>query len=119
MVFESLLMLFPASHNFELARPYRQNPKPRVYSQVLPLLEGGSQGALTGLQHKGLIYGPEQGYRLCRCWWICPELTVGRLALIHTSFTNSTLPTLVTPGFKLVSVATYNTKSANLQSGYF
>jgi hypothetical protein len=68
IVFESLLMLLPANqvHLLEsLALDPTQKPQSRDYINKHGLSRGGSlQGALTGLQHKGLIYGAEQGYRL-------------------------------------------------------
>jgi hypothetical protein len=67
-VFESLLMLLPASQVQLLeclALDPSEKPQRREYIQKHGLSRGGSlQGALTGLQHKGLIYGSEQGYRL-------------------------------------------------------
>lgn len=68
IVFESLLMLLPANqvHLLEcLAIDPTDKPQSREYIQKHGLSRGGSlQGALLGLQHKGLIYGSEQGYRL-------------------------------------------------------
>ena len=61
-------MLLPANqvHLLEsLALDPTQKPQSRDYINKHGLSRGGSlQGALTGLQHKGLIYGAEQGYRL-------------------------------------------------------
>lgn len=68
ITFESLLMLLPANqvHLLEcLALDPTDKPQSKEYIQKHGLSRGGSlQGALTGLQHKGLIYGAEQGYRL-------------------------------------------------------
>jgi hypothetical protein len=68
MVFESLLMLLPANqvHLLEsLAVDPTDKPQSRDYIHKHYLSRGGSlQGAIAGLQHKGLIYGSEQGYRL-------------------------------------------------------
>lgn len=68
MTFETLLMLLPANqvHLLEsLAIDPTDKPQSREYINKHGLSRGGSlQGALTGLQHKGLIYGAEQGYRL-------------------------------------------------------
>jgi hypothetical protein len=68
MTFESLLMLLPANqaHLLEsLALDPTDKPQSRDYIHKHYLSRGGSlQGAIAGLQHKGLIYGSEQGYRL-------------------------------------------------------
>ncbi len=68
IVFESLLMLLPGNqvHLLEcLATDPTDKPQSREYIQKHGLSRGGSlQGALTGLQHKGLIYGAEQHYQL-------------------------------------------------------
>ncbi|BAY91486.1 MULTISPECIES: ATP-binding protein [unclassified Tolypothrix] len=68
IIFESLLMLLPANqvHLLEcLALDPTEKPQSKEYIQKHGLSRGGSlQGALTGLQHKGLIYNAEQGYRL-------------------------------------------------------
>jgi len=68
MVFESLLMLLPANqaHLLEsLALDPTDKPQSRDYINKHYLSRGGSlQGAIAGLQHKGLIYGSEQGYQL-------------------------------------------------------
>lgn len=68
ITFESLLMLLPANqvHLLEcLAMEPTDKPQSREYIQKHGLSRGGSlQGAITGLQQKGLIYGAEQGYRL-------------------------------------------------------
>ncbi|WP_016949350.1 ATP-binding protein [Anabaena sp. PCC 7108] len=68
MTYESLLMLLPASqiHLLEcLAVDPTDKPQSKEYIQKHGLSRGGSlQGALTGLQNKGLIYNAEQGYRL-------------------------------------------------------
>ncbi|WP_427159697.1 ATP-binding protein [Aliinostoc sp. HNIBRCY26] len=68
MTYESLLMILPANqvHLLEsLALNPTEKPQSKDYIQKHGLSRGGSlQGALTGLQHKGLIYGAEQGYKL-------------------------------------------------------
>ncbi|MFH7029156.1 MAG: ATP-binding protein [Heteroscytonema crispum UTEX LB 1556] len=68
MTFESLLMLLPSNqvHLLEsLALDPTDKPQKKEYIQKHGLSRGGSlQGALTGLQQKGLIYGAEQGYKL-------------------------------------------------------
>ncbi|MBD2255080.1 ATP-binding protein [Nostoc parmelioides] len=68
MTYESLLMLLPANqvHLLEcLALDPTEKPQSKDYIQKHGLSRGGSlQGALTGLHHKGLIYGAEQGYLL-------------------------------------------------------
>jgi hypothetical protein len=68
ITFESLLMLLPPNqvHLLEsLACDPTDKPQSREYIQKHGLSRGGSlQGALVGLQHKGLIYGSEQGYKL-------------------------------------------------------
>lgn len=82
IVFESLLMLLPASQVQLLeclALDPTDKPQSREYIQKHGLSRGGSlQGALSGLQHKGLIYGSEQGYRLALpllALWIRQRLT--------------------------------------------
>ncbi|HLP87459.1 MAG TPA: ATP-binding protein [Nostocaceae cyanobacterium] len=68
ITYESLLMLLPANqvHLLEcLALDPTDKPQGKEYIHKHGLSRGGSlQGALTGLQHKGLIYSAEQGYRL-------------------------------------------------------
>lgn len=68
VVFESLLLLLPASQ-VQLLECLSLDPtsKPHSpsYAEKHGLARGGTlQGALIGLQQKGLIYGSEQGYRL-------------------------------------------------------
>jgi hypothetical protein len=82
MVFESLLMLLPANqaHLLEsLAVDPTDKPQSRDYIHKHYLSRGGSlQGAIAGLQHKGLIYGSEQGYRLALplfALWLCQRLS--------------------------------------------
>lgn len=81
-VFESLLMLLPASQVQLLeclALDPTEKPQSREYIIKHGLARGGSlQGALTGLQQKGLIYGSKQGYRLALpllALWIRQRLT--------------------------------------------
>lgn len=81
IVFESLLMLLPANqvHLLEcLATDPTDKPQSKEYIQKHWLSRGGSlQGALLGLQHKGLIYGHEQGYRFALpllALWLCDRL---------------------------------------------
>ena len=68
MTYESLLMLLPANqvHLLDcLALDPTDKPQSKEYINKHGLSRGGSlQGALSGLQHKGLIYNAEQGYRL-------------------------------------------------------
>jgi hypothetical protein len=68
MTYESLLMLLPANqvHLLEcLALDPTDKPQSKEYINKHGLSRGGSlQGALSGLQHKGLIYNADQGYRL-------------------------------------------------------
>ena len=82
ITFESLLMLLPANqvHLLEsLALDPTEKPQSREYINRHGLSRGGSlQGALSGLQHKGLIYGSEEGYRLALpllSLWIRQRLT--------------------------------------------
>ena len=82
MTFASLLMLLPASQVQLLqclALDPTQKPQSREYIQKHGLFRGGSlQGALSGLQQKGLIYGSQQGYRLALpllALWIRQRLT--------------------------------------------
>jgi hypothetical protein len=82
IIFESLLMLLPASQVQLLeclAVDPTEKPQSREYIQKHGLSRGGSlQGALTGLQQKGLIYGSQQGYRLALpllALWIRQRLT--------------------------------------------
>jgi hypothetical protein len=67
-VFESLLVLLPASQAQlleSLALDPTDKPQSREYIQKHHLSRGGSlQGAIAGLQHKGLIYGSELNYKL-------------------------------------------------------
>lgn len=67
-VFESLLVLLPASQAQlleSLALDPTDKPQSRDYIQKHHLSRGGSlQGAIAGLQHKGLIYGSDLGYKL-------------------------------------------------------
>jgi hypothetical protein len=82
IIFESLLMLLPASQVQLLeclALDPTEKPQSREYIHKHSLSRGGSlQGALTGLQQKGLIYGSEQGYRLALpllALWLRQRLT--------------------------------------------
>jgi hypothetical protein len=82
MTYESLLMLLPSNqvHLLEsLAIDPTDKPQSKEYIQKHGLSRGGSlQGALTGLQHKGLIYSAEQGYRLALpllALWLRQRLT--------------------------------------------
>ncbi len=81
-VFESLLLLLPGSQVQLLeclALDPTDKPQSREYIHKHCLSRGGSlQGALAGLQQKGLLYGPEQGYRLALpllSLWIRQRLT--------------------------------------------
>ncbi|OKH26813.1 ATP-binding protein [Hydrococcus rivularis NIES-593] len=66
--FESLLVLLPPSQAQlleSLALDPTDKPQSRDYISKHCLCRGGSlQGAIAGLQHKGLIYGSELDYRL-------------------------------------------------------
>lgn len=66
--FESLLLLLPASQVRvleSLTLDPTDSPHSREYIQKHQLSRGGSlQGALASLQQKGLVYGPEYGYRI-------------------------------------------------------
>ena len=66
--FESLLVLLPANqaHLLEcLALDPTDKPQSREYTNKHYLSRGGSlQGAIAGLQHKGLIYGADLGYQI-------------------------------------------------------
>ncbi len=82
IIFESLLMLLPSNqvHLLEcLATDPTEKPQSREYIQKHGLSRGGSlQGALNGLQHKGLIYGAEQHYQLALpllALWLRQRLT--------------------------------------------
>lgn len=65
--FESLLVLLPPSQAQvleSLALDPTDKPQSRDYISKHSLCRGGSlQGAIAGLQHKGLIYGAELDYR--------------------------------------------------------
>lgn len=66
--FESLLVLLPPSQMQlleSLALDPTDKPQSRDYINKHSLCRGGSlQGAIAGLQHKGLIYGAQLDYRL-------------------------------------------------------
>lgn len=66
--FESLLLLLPSSQIRvleSLALDPTDSPHSREYIQKHHLSRGGGlQGALASLQQKGLVYGPEYGYRI-------------------------------------------------------
>ncbi|MBF2027548.1 MAG: ATP-binding protein [Oscillatoriales cyanobacterium C42_A2020_001] len=68
LTFESLLLLLPASQVRvleSLALDPTDSPHSREYIQKHHLSRGGGlQGALASLQQKGLVYGPEYGYRI-------------------------------------------------------
>jgi hypothetical protein len=68
VTFEALLSLLPPSqmHLLEsLALDPTDSPQARAYIQKHQLSRGGGlQGALTSLEQKGLIYGPQLGYRV-------------------------------------------------------
>jgi hypothetical protein len=68
LTFESLILLLPPSQVRvleSLALDPTSSPHSRDYIQKHRLSKGGSlQGALASLQQKGLVYGPEQGYRI-------------------------------------------------------
>lgn len=68
LTFESLLLLLPSSQIRvleSLALDPTDSPHSREYIQKHHLSRGGGlQGALASLQQKGLVYGPEYGYRI-------------------------------------------------------
>jgi hypothetical protein len=68
LTFESLILLLPPSQVRvleSLALDPTTSPHSREYIQKHQLSKGGSlQGALASLQQKGLVYGPEYGYRI-------------------------------------------------------
>jgi hypothetical protein len=68
LTFESLLLLLPSSQVRvleSLALDPTDSPHSREYIQKHHLSRGGGlQGALASLQQKGLVYGPEHGYRI-------------------------------------------------------
>lgn len=68
VTFESLILLLPPSQVRvleSLALDPTDKPQSRDYIQKHQLSRGGSlQGALSSLEQKGLLYGPEQGYRV-------------------------------------------------------
>jgi hypothetical protein len=82
-------MLLPASQVQLLeclALDPTEKPQSREYIIKHNLARGGSlQGALTGLQQKGLIYGSKQGYRLALpllALWIRQRLSLSATMLI-------------------------------------
>ncbi|MGP1387294.1 MAG: ATP-binding protein [Thainema sp.] len=66
--FESLILLLPPSQIRvleSLAIDPTDSPHSRDYTQKHQLSRGGGlQGALASLEQKGLLYGPQQGYRI-------------------------------------------------------
>lgn len=66
--FESLILLLPPSQVRvleSLALDPTDKPQAREYIQKHQLTRGGGlQGALAGLEQKGLLYGHQQGYRV-------------------------------------------------------
>ncbi|MFZ4639469.1 MAG: ATP-binding protein [Nodosilinea sp.] len=68
VTFESLLLLLPPSQVRvleSLALDPTDSPQSRQYIKKHQLSRGGGlQGALNSLEQKGLIYGPEFGYRI-------------------------------------------------------
>ena len=68
LTFESLILLLPPSQVRvleSLALDPTDSPHAREYIQRHQLSRGGGlQGALASLQQKGLVYGPENGYRI-------------------------------------------------------
>jgi hypothetical protein len=66
--FESLILLLPASQVRvleSLALDPTDKPQAREYIQKHQLSRGGGlQGALVSLEQKGLLYGPQHGYRV-------------------------------------------------------
>lgn len=68
VTFETLLLLLPPGQVQlleSLARDPTEKPHSKEYIRKHFLSKGGTlQGAITGLQQKGLIYGPEQSHSL-------------------------------------------------------
>jgi hypothetical protein len=68
MTFESLILLLPPSQVRvleSLALDPTDSPHSREYIKKHQLSRGGGlQGALAGLEQKGLVYGPKYGYRI-------------------------------------------------------
>ncbi len=68
LTFESLLLLLPpiqARVLESLALDPTDSPHAREYIEKHQLSRGGGlQGALAGLEQKGLVYGPKYGYRI-------------------------------------------------------
>lgn len=68
LTFESLILLLPPSQVRvleSLAIDPTDSPHSREYIQKHQLSRGGGlQGALASLEQKGLVYGPQQGYRI-------------------------------------------------------
>jgi hypothetical protein len=66
--FESLILLLPPTQVRvleSLALDPTDSPHSREYIQKHQLSRGGGlQGALAGLEHKGLVYGPQYGYQI-------------------------------------------------------
>ncbi|NJP09150.1 MAG: ATP-binding protein [Leptolyngbyaceae cyanobacterium RU_5_1] len=82
LTFESLLLLLPPSQVRvleSLALDPTDSPHSREYIQKHHLSRGGGlQGALASLQQKGLVYGPEHGYRITMpllAFWLKHRLT--------------------------------------------
>jgi hypothetical protein len=68
VVFEALLLLLPPTQARvleSLALDPTDRPQSNAYIKKHQLSRGGGlQGALTSLEQKGLIYGPQFGYRI-------------------------------------------------------
>lgn len=68
ITFESLILLLPPNQVRvleSLALDPTDKPQSREYIRKHQLSRGGSlQGALSSLEQKGLVYGPEYGYRI-------------------------------------------------------
>jgi hypothetical protein len=68
LTFESLILLLPPSQVRvleSLALDPTDSPHSREYIQKHKLSRGGGlQGALASLEQKGLVYGPDYGYRI-------------------------------------------------------
>ena len=68
LTFESLILLLPPSQVRvleSLALDPTDSPHSRDYIQKHQLSRGGGlQGALASLEQKGLVYGPDYGYRM-------------------------------------------------------
>jgi hypothetical protein len=82
LTFESLLLLLPpiqARVLESLAIDPTDSPHAKDYVRIHQLSKGGGlQGALSGLEQKGLIHGPKLGYRVAMplfAFWLKQRLS--------------------------------------------